>query len=64
MKAWRKPPTEKAVPEFCLNFAEIAEQRMNREARRKGKDITQLASAANIDPVELRRHVKRVSDCK
>lgn len=64
VSAERELPTEKALPEFCLRFAETALQPVSRRAYKKVENINQLVSDDNFDIEELRQHAKGFHDCR
>lgn len=57
-------PTEVAAPEFCLFFANILLQLVNKGEIKKVKNITRLIFDANCHAGELRRHVNGIDSCK
>lgn len=58
-------PSTQTVVDFCLVFAEVLLQLVNRDARKEVKNIILLVSASSFDAGELHRHVKEIDEaCK
>lgn len=60
----RRESAEEAAPEFCVVFAEIALQPVNREARKEVESITRLVAKDSFEVSELHRHMNAVDDYK
>lgn len=60
----RRAPTEKAVSESPLSFGNTAMQLVNKETRKKVKNVIYLVSSVNFDAENLRWLVNGVDDWK
>lgn len=55
-------PTAKAVPDFCLVFAESVLKLVNRRATVEVENIIRLFTDGDIDAGQICQHVKEIND--
>lgn len=55
---------KRLVPNFCCSFAEFAVQLMRRNERHEVQKLINVMFDAFFDAKKLRRHARRVQDCK